>query len=488
MAVRLTWPLYTRFDLNGKPVSGAQLFFYESGTTTKLDTFPDERLLAETENDNPMVADGNGEFGDIWLQLQDYKIILTSATDTDPPTGGTTFDPVQGNPAVSGDDFKASPQSPADMTVLVGAGSIFNVIDKTLTVVAAQTSALVVAPTTNPRNDIVYMDRLTGADGTTTGVESASPTDPTIPDDKLPVARIRTTVGMTEIVAADIDDIRELNLLGSIGGEHIQGQTFTAFDDTGAVNAYVITPVPAITAYAKYQAWVVDIANANTGAATMVNSGLAARNIFDHRTGAALIGGEMVAGIHHFVDDGMQLLLMDPANAAPTSVTVLDRDNSANEIVNTVTETDLYNFTVPANTLGTDGIIRGFIAGEYFNNSGGSRAFILRIKYGSTTMYQDISLTIPLDTNIRGFAITYEISAVDSTSVQALTGTLIISAPGAATTGYGELTLSSSLTAAFGGAAAEDSTTALALNVTIEHDTANASLSIKANQRHLELL
>lgn len=92
----------------------------------------------------------------------------------------------------------------------------------------------------------------------------------------------------------------------------IQGQAATAFNDSGAADAYVITPVPAITAYAKYQFWQVDIANANTGASTMNISGLGARNIFDYNTGAALTGGELVAGLHTFMDDGTQLILMNP--------------------------------------------------------------------------------------------------------------------------------------------------------------------------------
>ena len=244
MAVRLTWPLYTRFDGNGKPVSGAQLFFYEAGTTTKLDTFSDEDLT--NPNDNPMVADGNGEFGDIFLQLQDYKLILTSATDTDPPTGGKTFDPVQGNPVVSGDDFKATPQSPPDMTVLVSTGNLFDVVAKTLVVKTAQTSALIVAPTTNPRRDIIHIDRLTAVIGVTTGAEAPSPVDPTIADDKLPIARITLATTTTQIDDALITDIRELNLLGS--GDVVRF-TFVDEDDMASNSAVKLPSQQSVKAY-----------------------------------------------------------------------------------------------------------------------------------------------------------------------------------------------------------------------------------------------
>lgn len=322
MAVRLTWPLYTRLDLNGNPISGAQLFFYESETTKKLDTFSDEDLTVA--NANPVVANGSGVFGDIWLKQQNYKLILTSATDSDPPSGGDTFDPVQGNPAVSGDDFKASPQSSADMTVLVSAGALYDVVSKTIVVNIPQTSALIVAPSSDPRHDIIHVDRLTGVIGIDTGAEAGIPVDPAISDDKLPLARITLATTTTTITDAEITDIRELNLLGSgdlvrFNRSNIQGQTFTAFDDSGAADAYVITPVPAITAYAKYQTWVVDIGTENTGASTININALGVRNIFDFRTGAALAGGEILAGLNTFIDDGTQIILMTPASRVGVS-------------------------------------------------------------------------------------------------------------------------------------------------------------------------
>lgn len=209
MANRFVAPVFTALDSIGVSISGAKLNFYQAGTTTRLDTFSDNALTSA--HANPVVADSAGRFPDIFLQAQNYKVVFTDAVDVTI----WTADPVAGTVVTTGDEFIPTEQSPQDMTTMLGTGSIFNVVTKALTVVAAQTSALVVAPTTNPRNDIVFVDRLTGVDGTTTGVEAPSPTDPTIPDDKLPVERIRTTVGMTEITSADIDDIRELNLLGS---------------------------------------------------------------------------------------------------------------------------------------------------------------------------------------------------------------------------------------------------------------------------------
>lgn len=99
-----------------------------------------------------------------------------------------------------------SPDAP-DMTVVVDAGALVRAGLVPLEVGAQSTSALT-APTGNPRRDIVYIDNSTGALGVATGAEAASPSDPAVPAGKTAVARVRLTVGMTEITNADIDDLR----------------------------------------------------------------------------------------------------------------------------------------------------------------------------------------------------------------------------------------------------------------------------------------
>lgn len=107
MAQRFYMPRATALDANGFPISGAKLNFYVTGTSTPLGTFSDQALTSA--NTNPVVADGNGRFGEIWLQALEYKVVLTDAADVviwtaDPvsalgadgsdltviPTGGTT--------------------------------------------------------------------------------------------------------------------------------------------------------------------------------------------------------------------------------------------------------------------------------------------------------------------------------------------------------------------------------------------------------------
>lgn len=64
--------------------------------------------------------------------------------------------------------------------------------------------------------------------------------------------------------------------------------------DTGAANAYVITPSPAITAYAAGQTFTFKAANSNTGASTINVSGVGTKNIF--KNGVGLGGAVIVAG------------------------------------------------------------------------------------------------------------------------------------------------------------------------------------------------
>lgn len=79
MAQRFVLPIQSVFDGNGAPLAGAKLYFYESGTSTPLDTYSDADLT--TANTNPVVADSAGRFGDIFLQPEPYKVVLKDASD-----------------------------------------------------------------------------------------------------------------------------------------------------------------------------------------------------------------------------------------------------------------------------------------------------------------------------------------------------------------------------------------------------------------------
>lgn len=164
--------------------------------------------------------------------------------------------------------------------------------------------------------------------------------------------------------------------------------------------------------------------------------------------------------------------------AAPV---VLNTDPVENDIVNTTTETNLFSYTVPANTLGSTHALRVNISSDYFNNSGADRTFILKIIYGTTTMYQDTSDVIAVLSSRRPVMIDFIFFPRNATNSQGVAGMITISNTGLATTGFGDLVTDEVLveTPFVGANAAEDSTTSLTLKVTITHSAADANVSLR---------
>ena len=72
---RFVLPLQQVFTLSGRLGAGYQLHFYESGTSTPQDTFSDDALTIE--NANPVIADAEGRFDDIFLSNLPYKVRLS---------------------------------------------------------------------------------------------------------------------------------------------------------------------------------------------------------------------------------------------------------------------------------------------------------------------------------------------------------------------------------------------------------------------------
>ena len=78
----------TLVDGNGTPYAAAKAAFYLTGTTTPQNTYSDAGL--SSANTNPVVADANGRFPDIYLSAARYKVVLTTSADV----AIDTLDPV----------------------------------------------------------------------------------------------------------------------------------------------------------------------------------------------------------------------------------------------------------------------------------------------------------------------------------------------------------------------------------------------------------
>lgn len=93
MTQRFVMPLEQAYDDDGASIPGAKLNFYITQTLTRKDTFSDSALT--TPNDNPVIAESDGRFADIFPeQTESYKVVYTDADDNeiwtaDPVTFGT---------------------------------------------------------------------------------------------------------------------------------------------------------------------------------------------------------------------------------------------------------------------------------------------------------------------------------------------------------------------------------------------------------------
>jgi len=76
-ASNLTIPKFRAQTITGAAIPSAKLYFYLPTTTTPKDTYSDSALTVP--NANPVVADGNGWFGEIWLTAAEYKIVMKDA-------------------------------------------------------------------------------------------------------------------------------------------------------------------------------------------------------------------------------------------------------------------------------------------------------------------------------------------------------------------------------------------------------------------------
>jgi hypothetical protein len=155
MAGRFTSPITAEYNASGDALAGGQLFFYETGTTTPLDTYSDDSL--STANANPVVADSAGRWGDIFLKDQDYKVVLKDVDDVtiwtaDPvraaePTSTTVISKTTTYVVTTGDDGKlieADATSGAFTITLPTASDAGNGFTITVKKVDSSTSAVTV--------------------------------------------------------------------------------------------------------------------------------------------------------------------------------------------------------------------------------------------------------------------------------------------------------------------------------------------------------
>lgn len=105
--------------------------------------------------------------------------------------------------------------------------------------------------------------------------------------------------------------------------------------DTGAANAYVITPAPAITAYTVGQIFSFKAANANTIASTLNVNALGTKAIVNSK-GGALVSGDIASGMIVMVEyDGTSMVMQVPTANAPTALEIPSQTSKSGDFLST---------------------------------------------------------------------------------------------------------------------------------------------------------
>jgi hypothetical protein len=99
MAKRLLLPRSQAVGLDGRPLAGAKLLTYITGTSTPKPVFTDAALTVP--HANPVVADQAGRFPAMFLGAGDYRTVLTDAADV----VIASDDPVEGDSAAAAADI-----------------------------------------------------------------------------------------------------------------------------------------------------------------------------------------------------------------------------------------------------------------------------------------------------------------------------------------------------------------------------------------------
>ena len=167
--------------------------------------------------------------------------------------------------------------------------------------------------------------------------------------------------------------------------------------DTGAANAYVITPVPAITAYTVGQVFSFKAVNANTTASNININGLGVKTIKKNDGATDLVANDIKAGQLVVIEyDGTNFLMISPSGlalnsngsgASLTGITALKTTRLAGySPASNTSENTVFTTTITGGLLSTTGMIRIRVP-VYFATNATAETWTIRLKYGGTTLF-----------------------------------------------------------------------------------------------------
>lgn len=173
-------------------------------------------------------------------------------------------------------------------------------------------------------------------------------------------------------------------------------------------------------------------------------------------------------------------------------VGVLDRQVTQLDHNNSAALTTLYTFSVPANVLDTQKMLRLTLYGDYLNNSGGTSTLRVQCAFGGTTMYDDTCSAQNASATRHPFKFEFLIGNQNSATSQVLGGMLTLGTSVSTTAGLGDL--GAVIIAATGfntsifGTAAVNTTSSQTLTISVAHSATSTSTSIRRQMAILEVL
>jgi hypothetical protein len=169
----------------------------------------------------------------------------------------------------------------------------------------------------------------------------------------------------------------------------------------------------------------------------------------------------------------------------------IDRDTTRTTVVsNSNTEATLYSYTVPANLLGTDRILKMTVLGAYINNTGSNQTLRVRYKFGGAEMWNDVTANAASNANERGFRFEFWIANQGTTNSQTGGGTAFIGGTGAASAGSGDLGSYVTLGDAhitFTSDPSINTTSPTTMEITVQMSTTKAGTSVRQDLAFMEL-
>lgn len=163
---------------------------------------------------------------------------------------------------------------------------------------------------------------------------------------------------------------------------------------------------------------------------------------------------------------------------------VLDKPTAIVSTANIAVETDLYRFTIPGGTLGTNRSVRLILWGDILNNTGVSQNIAFNVYFGATTIQSQVSIAFTTSASRRNLRLEVELNAAGLTNSQISQVHRMTTGPTGE--GSGNVPVTDNLLNRHY-TIAEDSTLDKDLAIRILHVVADPNLAVRRLRARLEL-